>query len=261
MLTKDAKTTSSKLYSQRAIILATFIGGPLATGYLIRENYLSFNKPSQGRQALLISVIATVGLFAAMFMLPEAIIDKIPSIVIPAIYTGIAYAVVEQLQGKLLDQHQQAGNEFYSRWKAAGVGLVSLIILSIGLFSYVYLSMNQDYSEYDAKIAEFTSNETETLVIYEHLETETYSSLLQELQTLTIPAWEENIEIIKQSSEVEDLPTELIEQNKILLKYAQLRLKAFKLLEKTLKEDTDAYSQELKQTHEQIDQQVQKLKL
>lgn len=261
MLIKESNSTNSKLYSQRAIVLATFIGGPLAAGYLIRQNYLSLNKPKQAIQALLSGVIATIVLFAAIFMIPEAILDKIPSIVIPAIYTVIVYVIVEQLQGKILSEYQQAGNEFYSRWKAAGVGFVSLIILLIGIFSYVYLSMNKDYSEYDAKIAEFLKNETKTLVIYDHLETETYSSLLQELQTLTIPTWEENIKIIQQSTEVEDLPAELIEQNKVLLTYAQLRLKAFKLLEKTLEEDTDAYSQELKQTHEQIDEQMQKLKL
>lgn len=163
MLVEDNNTKDLKLYSQVAINLATFLGGPLAAGYLIRANYLSFNEPHKGRQALLIGIAATVVLFTTLFMIPEAIVDKIPIVVIPATYTVIIYFIVERIQGDRLNQHQEAEGEFYSRWKAAGVGLLSLIILLIGIFGYSYFAINAEYSEYDSKIAQLSKNETETL--------------------------------------------------------------------------------------------------
>ena len=44
MTEKENDTKDLKFYSQKAIGIATFIGGSLAAGYLVRENYLSLNK-------------------------------------------------------------------------------------------------------------------------------------------------------------------------------------------------------------------------
>jgi len=256
MTEQENNSKDLKFYSQKAIGIATFIGGPLAAGYLIRENYLSLGKPDEGKKSLIIGIISTI----LIFMLPESIIDKVPNQILPAIYTGIIYGIVEKIHGTILNQHKENGNEFYSGWKASGIGLISLIILSIGIFGYVYFSPDgQEYEKYNAEIAEFTKNETESLVFYEHINTETSNSLIQELDNVTIPKWKENIEIIKQSNNIENLPSELLEQNILLLKYSELRLKAFELLKKAISEDTEKYSQELKQIHLEIDKQLEKL--
>lgn len=260
MIEKEEDTKDLRFYSQKSIAIATFIGGPLAAGYLIRENYLSLNKPDEGKKSLLIGFVATVLLFTGIFMIPEAIIEKIPSFVIPAIYTAIIYSIVEKIHGKILNEHKENENNFYSGWKAAGVGFVSLIVLLIGIFGYAYLSVGGDeYEKYDAEIAKFSKNETESLLFFEHYETETDNSLLQELENSTIPKWEENIEIIKNSNTIENLPSELLEQNKILLKYSELRLKAFELYKKAIKEDTAIYDQQLEQIHLEINEQIEKL--
>lgn len=258
MIQNDTKDL--KFYSQRSIGIATFIGGPLAAGYLIRENYLSLNKPDEGKKSLLIGIISTILLFTGIFMIPESIMDNVPNQILPAIYTGITYLIVEKIHGNILSLHKENGNSFYSGWKAAGIGFISLIILLIGILGYAYLSPEgEEYEKYNTEITEFSKNETESLVFYDHLTTETNYSLLQELENNTIPKWKENIEIIEKTNNIENLPSELIEQNKVLLKYSKLRLKAFELFKKALGEDLTVYQQELDQVHKEIDEQLKKL--
>lgn len=260
MTEKVNNTKDLKFYSQKAIGIATFIGGPLVAGYLIRENYLNLNKPDEGKKSLFIGIIFTILLFTGIFMMPESIIDKFPNQILPAIYTGIIYLIVEKIQGTILNEHKDNGNEFYSGWKAAGIGIISLIILLIGILGYAYLSpVGEEYEMYDTEIAVFVNNETESLVFYDHINTETISSLLKELDNSVIPKWKENIAIIKKTNNIENLPSELLEQNKALLKYSELRLKTFELFKKAINENTTIYEQELEQLHKEIDKQLKKL--
>ena len=139
MKMEKINTKDLKFYSQKAIVIATFIGTPLAAGYLIRENYLSLNKPAEGKNSFIIGLISTVLLFVVIFMIPESIMDKVPNSILPAIYTGIVYLTVQKLQGKILNQHKENGSEFYSGWKSAGIGFLSSIILIIGAFGFFLL--------------------------------------------------------------------------------------------------------------------------
>ncbi len=71
---------STKLYSQKAIGLATYFGGPLAAGILIRRNYINLKKEKLGLNALIVSAIATCLLFAGLFSIPEYIIAEFKSL-------------------------------------------------------------------------------------------------------------------------------------------------------------------------------------
>lgn len=256
----ENNTKDIKLYSSKAIGGATFLGGPLAAGYLIGENFKAINKPTEGRNSLLIGIISTIVLFGGIFLIPENIIDKIPQQIIPLIYTGIIWAIVEWKQGDILKVHKQNNNSFFSGWRAAGIGVISLIIIGVGIFAYAFLSTdNELYEKYDIELAKFSINENKTLVFYNNLNTKTNHSLLKELDEKTIPKWKENIEIINKTNQFEDLPSELIEQNKILLRYSELRVLAFELFRKALKEDTDKYAQQLEQIHMQINKELEKL--
>ncbi len=257
MTEQENHTKGLKLYSQKAIGLATFIGSPLAGAYLIRENYLSLNKPDEAKKSLIIGIISTLILFSGIFLIPESIIDKFPNQILPAIYTGLIYLIVEKIHGSILKQHEENKNEFHSKWKAARIGLISLVIIAIGILGITILASESD--EYDAIIEQFTENETETLIFYDHMNTETNSSLLHELETIAIPKWKENIALIQKSNYIKNLPNELLEQNKTLRKYSLLRLKAFELFQKSIKENSIFYDNELEQIHKEIDAQLIKL--
>lgn len=232
----------------------------MAAGYLIRENYLSLNKPEEGKKSLWIGIVSTIALLTLAFMLPESFADSTSNKLIPAIYTGIAMLISAKIHGSILNKHKENGNEFYSRWHALATGIVSALILIVGIFGYIYLTDGgEELEKYEIALTEFSKNETESLAFYDHLNTETSASLLQELEIKTIPLWKENIEIIKRSNSIENLPTEFKEQNKKLLTYSELRLKALELYKRAISEESPIYNQELEKLHKDIDEQIEKL--
>lgn len=257
---KINKTKNVKLYSSKAISIATVFGGPIAASYLISENYKAIEKPDEGRTALLIGLIATLLLFGALFFIPEHIIDKVPNQIIPLIYTAIIWAIVEWKQGDILKAHEENENFFFSKWRAAGIGLIAMVILLIGIVGYTYLEANNPSLDiYDTEMVKFSTNENESLAFYDHLNTESVDELIKELNKKTIPIWKENVNIIKKTNTLEDLPEEVLDQNRILLKYAELRIDAFQLFNKALKEDTDKYNLQIEQIHTKIELELAKL--
>lgn len=138
---------NKKLYSQKAIGIATFFGGPMAAGYLVKKNYQSLGQESNGKKALLIGIVSTLLLFAGIFSIPESIIDKIPNAIIPAIYTGIIYLIVEKLQGQNFKEHLQDGREFYSVWRAAGIGAISMTILLLFIATTAFIATDLSETE------------------------------------------------------------------------------------------------------------------
>ncbi|WP_243471068.1 hypothetical protein [Winogradskyella sp. MH6] len=253
-------TENIKLYSSKAISGATFLGGPLAAGYLISENFKALNNPDDGRKSLIIGIVTTIILFGGIFMLPEQIIDKIPRQLIPLIYTGVIWGIVEWKQGDILKAHKENNNTFFSGWRAAGIGLISLLIIGIGIFGYAYIeSSNPAYEIYDTKIAEFSKNENESLTFYDNIGFKSNSTLLSELDNKVIPKWERNIKIINELDNIDGLPSDLSDQNKTLLKYSELRLEAFLLIKKAVSEDTDKYDSQLNMLNIKIENELKKL--
>ena len=153
-----------ELYSQRAISIATYFGGPLAAGILARQNFINLGKEELGKNSLIISIATTILLFVGLFSVPEEIINKVPNVVIPLIYTGIIYLIIEKYQGRELKEHKENNRPFYSAWKAAGIGAVCMLILVGGIFGYAFLSPDDfDTKKYYNGIAEFNKNEENAL--------------------------------------------------------------------------------------------------
>ena len=92
-------TKDIKFYSQTAIGIATYLGGPLAAGYLIRENYKSLDDLENGNKAFIIGILSTILLFTGIFSIPETILEKVPNVALPAVYTLIIYFIVEKIHG------------------------------------------------------------------------------------------------------------------------------------------------------------------
>ena len=148
------------LYSQRVISIATYFGGPLAAGILARQNFINLGKEQLGKNALIIGILSTILLFVGIFSVPDHIMDKIPNAVIPLVYTGIIYLILEKFQGSELKEHKENNRPFYSAWKATGIGAVCMLILLGGIFGYAFLSPDDfDTKKYDNGIAKFNKNE------------------------------------------------------------------------------------------------------
>ncbi len=245
------KEENKNFYSKRAIIIATFLGGPLAASYLIKKNYDTLEQPIKAKNSLIIGIASTIILFAGIFSIPEPIIDKIPNSLIPLLYSGIVYLIVERLQGKILHKHKESDGKFHSGWKAAGVGGISLLIIGSAILltftisgSIPFFQNNFDAETYDTEVEKFMNNETKALSAFDLIDTETHVILIDKFSK-GLELWEENIEIVNKMNSIENLPNELIDQNTLLLEYCELRIKHYELIIKAISEDTDIYDKDM----------------
>jgi len=121
-----------KIYSEKNIWRATFLGGPLVAGYLIAENFKAFNEPEKVRKTWVIAVIATILIFSGAFLMADA--EKSPRYLIPIIYSAIAYLIAQRCQSKSISHHISVGGLMFSVWRALGISLVGAVITVLPLF-------------------------------------------------------------------------------------------------------------------------------
>lgn len=251
---------NKKFYSQRAISITTFFGGPLAAGILIRENFKSLNKEKQGKNALFIGIASTILIYTGLFALPEQIIDKLSSAIIPAIYTGIIYWIVEKTQGKILKSHKENNGEFYSAWKAARIGAMSMIftlfIIAFVAFIAGDLSKtepNFNAESYDKGLTTFFENEASSVKVLQSFDSTNNIDYLKNEVEKSIGLWKENKTIIDSVNKIKNLPERLLVQDGKLLKYCDLRIKHFELILSALNDNSDKYNSQIQKVGKKIE--------
>ena len=121
------------LFSVPSIALASFLGGPLAAGWLISVNYRRLDEPRFARNALIQSGLATAALVGLMVGLPAAWIAYIPGLTLPLLYTGLIWVLAERLQGRALAAHFAQGGQRHSLWRAVLVSLVAALPVAVFL--------------------------------------------------------------------------------------------------------------------------------
>lgn len=250
-------TRNVKLHSGKAMGLATFLGGPLAGTYMLFENFKALEKPREAQVALISGVTFTLLLFSVLFALPEEISERIPNQILPAVYTMILWGFIEHYQGETLKLHKEHGNAFFSRWRAAGIGLISLCVILTGVFGYVITTSGNDvYDQYDSEMSVFFENEASSITIYQQINSRSREELLELIDAQGLPKWKENQQIIERVSQLEDLPETIVRQNEILKTYTELRLQGFQVLRKAVDEDSNQYNDQLQAIDLKINKQI-----
>lgn len=250
----------TKLYSQNAVVIAAFVAGPLAAGYLIGENFKALGQPKFARNSLLLGILSSVLLFFLLYVLPGATFDKIPRFLIPVLCAGVTFWVVSSTQGAVLHANRADKNIFFSPWRVAAVAAISSVVLvAIFVGGSAIFEEKSSHEQYSLEIKQFLNNEERSLAFYEHLQNESDISLLKELDENVIPAWQENLEIVTKIAGFKDLPPELVKQNEQLLSYTMLRLRAFDLFKKNIETKNQQYRKPLQEIHVEIDQQIREI--
>lgn len=133
----DAAAATKKVYTVTAIALGTFMGGPLATGYLMAANYKTFGEPAKARKTWLWAIIATVLVMAIAILLPDLPADS--NYLFPLLYTVVAHMLAKSVQGKQVGAFLAEGGRKYSNWRAAGIGLIGALIIAVFVIGYAFL--------------------------------------------------------------------------------------------------------------------------
>jgi hypothetical protein len=250
-----------QLYSQKSIAIATFLGGPIAAGILVRTNFINLGQDNAGKTALIIGIFATILVFVGIFSLPEEIIDKIPNSLIPFIYTGIIYLIIEKYQGLALDEHKTNDKPFYSAWKATGIGMLCGVILLIVIGGYVLLIPNNfDAEKYDKGITHFQKNEKNAIQLYSLLDNNsTPYKVISHLENVGVPAWKENLSILDDLDTIPNLPDQFKQQNDKLREYSKLGIEKFELIKKAIIEKTEIYDTQIEILNNKIEKILESL--
>ncbi len=137
--TAGVQAPVAKVYNERAILVATFIGGPLAGAYLMAENFKVFNEPQKGKMAWLIGGATLFIILCMASLLPNQITEKMPNALLPLLYAWGYYYLAQHFQASALATHINTGGEPYSWWRAVLVGIIGGAVTFIPIFGIAYL--------------------------------------------------------------------------------------------------------------------------
>jgi hypothetical protein len=121
-----------RLYDIGAVGLAAFFGGPLAGTILMASNYRKLGQGNNGVLALILGAAASVGLI--VMGLKSTASPTIASVVL-IVCTALA---AKQLQGEAIKTHVAWGGQLFSKWRALGIAIATVLVLGGGVVAYLY---------------------------------------------------------------------------------------------------------------------------
>ncbi|WP_423127680.1 MARVEL domain-containing protein [Gaoshiqia sp. Z1-71] len=141
------ETKPKQVFTNKAISIATFIGGPLAAGILISKNYKVFGREEAARNAVFVAFFSTFILFVGLFMVPEQLFDGLPHSMIPLIYTTIIAGLTEKLQGQKIKEFLANDGQKASNWEAAKYGFFGFISIIAFIVLMIYTLPTAGYEK------------------------------------------------------------------------------------------------------------------
>ena len=251
---------TARYYTEQAISIATFFGGPLAAGILLRQNFLNQGRKDAGNRALWISIVASALILFFLLYLPDSTLDKIPNIAIPGLYTAIIMLWLRRTQSHFLNEHRDNQGQFYSGGRAALIGVLCAIIWIGSMVGYIYLGPQKSYSkEFNAGLDQLTQYESEALSLYDILEQDDSTQVIQFIEKQGLPALLNCLRTLDKMERIQGLDETAQEQLQTLREYYQLRMKSFGLINKSIKEGTTQYDGQIDGLYEEMEVTLGKL--
>ncbi len=116
-----------QLYSVWAVVLATFLGSPLAGGVVMSINCRRLSQPNVARDILLWTALLTVGSLLLGGLIPEEM--RLVEAMLVGLQVFVMYFLAARLQGRAITLHLEQGGEMASYWSVVVIGIVCGIIL------------------------------------------------------------------------------------------------------------------------------------
>jgi len=124
----EEQISTGKIYKDKAIYVATFLGGPLVAGYLIANNFKVFNDQGKVKKTWIYTIIATIIIFIGAYFLSNFDKIPIPRILLPLIYTAIASSLVKSYQGEKINSFLDSGGLTYGWWRTILISIIGLVV-------------------------------------------------------------------------------------------------------------------------------------
>ena len=120
----EMPVAGARVYRVSGIVLGTFMGTPLATGWLMSGNYPALGDSARARLALTWGAIATALVLALVLVLPESV----PAMAFTIPQLLVASHLAKRFQGDRIEEYR-ASDRTYSNWRAFGVGLLCCLVV------------------------------------------------------------------------------------------------------------------------------------
>jgi len=124
-----------KINIENGILIATFIGGPIAGAILIAENFNRFGKKSSARNTWVFTILGIMLFTITLFY--TRILEFLSPITLPFLYTGVISLCYYYFQDKLVKNHLANDGPIYMVDRSILAALIGLIIMApIYFFAY-----------------------------------------------------------------------------------------------------------------------------
>jgi len=127
IIDSEISTSTNRIYTERAIWLGTFLGGPITGGYFIAENFKTFHDKTNVVKTWVGTIVISLLLIASTLFIPAT--DKIPGVTYAFVYTFIASLVVKHYQQTKIAQFLSEGGLPHKRWTVIGRGSIGFFIM------------------------------------------------------------------------------------------------------------------------------------
>lgn len=140
----ETRDVDVHVFSAPKIGVGAYLGGPLVATFMLARNFTALGHARPAKLTWLLGGLGSVLLFAAVMVVPEGILDRVPNMVFPLVYTGIAIAVFKARQQEELDAHLAADGKAASGWRVAAIAVLGLVF-TVGLvFAFALAAPTMD---------------------------------------------------------------------------------------------------------------------
>ena len=127
-----------KIYKTNAIRVATFLGGPIVSGYLIAENFKALGQDRQARITWIVTVLFTAVILAISLLVPG--VDRM-RMLMPLLYSFAAYYLVDYFQRDSIKAHVSEGGEEFGWGRVIVVSLIGLAFTVALFLGIIFLAV------------------------------------------------------------------------------------------------------------------------
>ena len=145
------------LHKVGSVVLATFFGTPIAGGIVMAVNFFRLGRSQAAGVTIFCSVLVTIGVILAAFMLPELgptgnLVYVVPQLI-------LAGVIANAFQGEEIQQHIRQGGRVVSAWIAFLIGLATLPFAVVLMFGLAFLLPEELVTEGGYRTATFGEDE------------------------------------------------------------------------------------------------------
>lgn len=236
----DLSPKSKPLFTRNALLIAAAIGGSLGISMALAVNYKNSVNKRNTSIALGLSLSVFLAITSTLLILPQ---DHFLHQVNDMVYNvGMFAAELIILQFTVTDElknHVANEGETLGKWRAAGLGAISGVVVVLGLLAYNQLFlMSFDSEKFYQVMDEYSQNENLALQLFPKLEAGQYIPASHFIESEGLPAWEKNLILTDTIAAIEGLPQSYSDYNDLLREYTALRISSYSIIKSYLHQPT-----------------------